>query len=214
MGCVTTVVGTFLDAGAAATHLLGRPEVAARWEQPSVLAEYTVAGLSGHLLRAMTTVEQYLEEPEPDGTPIPAHEYFRTLAPSSDVHHPANQAIRARGAEMATGGPEAVADRARAVHERLTRRLAELDTDRRVRVAGSLVVTLEEYLRTRIVELVVHGDDLAASVDLEVPPPDRALSGIAIETLVEVARGRHGDLAVLRALARRERDHVDALHVM
>jgi hypothetical protein len=36
----------------------------------------------------------------------------------------------------------------------------------------------------------------------------------AIDTLVEVARLRHGDTAVLRALARRERDSVAALRVM
>jgi hypothetical protein len=37
---------------------------------------------------------------------------------------------------------------------------------------------------------------------------------VAVETLVEVARLRHGDTAVLRALSRRERDPADALRVL
>ena len=36
----------------------------------------------------------------------------------------------------------------------------------------------------------------------------------AIDVLVGVARIRHGDMAVLRALARRERDQVQALRVL
>jgi hypothetical protein len=36
---------------------------------------------------------------------------------------------------------------------------------------------------------------------------------IAFANLVEVARVRHGDLAVLRAFTRRERDSVDALRI-
>ncbi len=37
---------------------------------------------------------------------------------------------------------------------------------------------------------------------------------LAIEALVDVARVRHGDLAVLRALTRRERDSSEALRVL
>jgi hypothetical protein len=37
---------------------------------------------------------------------------------------------------------------------------------------------------------------------------------LAVEILMEVARIRHGGLAVVRALARRERDAVQALRVL
>jgi hypothetical protein len=40
--------------------------------------------------------------------------------------------------------------------------------------------------------------------------PARAFD-LALRTLVDVARARHGDPAVLIAMARRERDDVDAL---
>jgi hypothetical protein len=73
---------------------------------------------------------------------------------------------------------------------------------------------LDEYLRTRVVELVVHADDLAASIGVELVPPQPATCRVAIDVLVDAARIRHGDMAVLRALARRERGPVEALRVL
>ena len=61
---------------------------------------------------------------------------------------------------------------------------------------------------------MVHGDDLAVSLGVDPPLLPPAATGLVIATLVEVARIRHGDIAVVRALARRERDAVDALRVI
>jgi hypothetical protein len=204
----------FLDAAAMAVDLLERPELAGHWAQGSVLREFSVAGLAGHLFRGMSTVERYLDEPEPSEAGINAARYFDTVIRSADISDPANQAIRARGEEAAAGGPAALASDARATLERLTARLAGEGPGRQVRVAGGLVLTLDEYLRTRVVELVVHADDLAASVGVEPVPPRPATTAAAIDVLVGVARIRHGDMAVLRALARRERDTVGALRVL
>jgi hypothetical protein len=73
---------------------------------------------------------------------------------------------------------------------------------------------LDEYLRTRLVELTVHIDDLALSLDVDPPVVPSAAYEVAIGVLVEVGRRRTSDLAVLRALTRRERDDVDALRVL
>jgi len=204
----------FLDAAATAVRLLERPELAGHWAGASVLPEFSVAGLAGHLLRGMSTVERYLGEPEPGEAGISAASYFDTVIRSADIGDPANRAIRARGEEAAAGGPAVLASEARATLERLTSRLAGERPGRPVRVAGGLVMTLDEYLRTRVVELVVHADDLAASVGVEPVPPQPATTAVAIDVLVGVARIRHGDMAVLRALARRERDTVRALRVL
>ena len=204
----------FLDAASTAVQLLERGELAERWQQDSVLPQFAVAALAGHLLRGMTTVEQYLDGPEPDGAGISAASYFHTVIRSADISDPAQQAIRGRGAEAAAGGPAALASEARAALGRLSPRLSEMDAGRHLRVAGGLVMTLDEYLRTRVVELVVHADDLAASLRVELAPPRPATCTVAIDVLVGVARIRHGDLAVLRALARRERDPVQALRVL
>lgn len=204
----------FLDAAATAVRLLEQPELAGHWAGASVLPEFTVAGLAGHLFRGMSTVERYLDEPEPSQAGISAASYFDTVIRSADISDPANQAIRARGEEAAAGGPAALAGDARATLARLTSRLAGEGPGRHVRVAGGLVLTLDEYLRTRVVELVVHADDLAASLGVEPVPPQPATTAVAIDVLVGVARIRHGDRAVLWALARRERDTAGALRVL
>ena len=167
----------------------------------------------------MSTGERYLGEPEPSQrgpseAGISAATYFDTVIRSADISETANQAIRARGEEAAAGGPAALASDAQATLERLTSRLAGEKPERPVRVAGGLAMTLDEYLRTRVVELVVHADDLAASVGVEPVPHRQATTAVAIDVLVGVARIRHGDMAVLRALARRERDTVGALRVL
>jgi hypothetical protein len=95
--------------------------------------------------------------------------------------------------------------------ERLRARL-EGEPEGRLVKARDEVLRLDDYLRTRIIELAVHTDDLCVSIGRETPP----LPGVAvaIEALVEVAILRHGELAVLRALARRERDPDQVLRVI
>jgi hypothetical protein len=62
---VTEARAVFLEAVGAVVPLLEAPELAARWEEESVLARFSVRGLAGHLLRATTSVEAYLDRPEP-----------------------------------------------------------------------------------------------------------------------------------------------------
>ncbi|MFI9754601.1 hypothetical protein [Streptomyces collinus] len=56
-------------------------------------------------------------------------------------------------------------------------------------------------------------DDLALSVGAHCRTPE-ATFAIAVDVLVAAARDRHGDQAVLHALARRERDALQALRVL
>jgi hypothetical protein len=98
--------------------------------------------------------------------------------------------------------------------EHLKLRLAGEPEDRRIRVFKDLVLLLDDYLVTRIIELTVHTDDLAVSVGLPTPEFPASATALAIEALVDVAIPRNGDLAVLRALTRRERDEVEALRVL
>jgi hypothetical protein len=77
-----------------------------------------------------------------------------------------------------------------------------------------MVLTLDDYLGTRLVELCVHVDDLAVSGGEPAPSLPEGATGRAVEILVDVARLRQGDPGVLRALTRRERDPVEALRVL
>jgi hypothetical protein len=70
---------------------------------------------------------------------------------------------------------------------------------------GPWSLTLDDFLITRIMEIAVHGADLACSVGLgEVPLPEEA-ADVAAGLLIRIALRRHGQAAILRALSRAER---------
>jgi len=198
-----------------------RAVLAERFEGPSALAEFSVRGLAGHLRRAMTVVETYLDQSAAGAPAHPSAEmpsaaaYYAGIMPADrDLDSDFNRSIRQRGVESAPGPAEDFALEWGETAARMVTRLEEEPDDRRVQVFGGLVMALDEYLVTRLVELVVHVDDLAVSLEVEPPELDPAATGLAISTLVGVARLRHGDVAVLRALSRRERDTAEALRVI
>lgn len=211
---MTPARDAFLAAGRVAADLLATRDVENAWDEASALPELTVRGLAGHLLRATGSVEAYLDRPEPRGEPVSAAEYYVQAVDEPDIHSELHRAIRQRGEDEAAGGYDAVRDRAYELLERLAARLGAESPSRKVRAYKDIVLTIDDYLVTRLIELTVHVDDLAVSV--KVPPPDLPADAtrMAIDALVEAAKLKHGDLAVLRALTRRERDQVGALRVL
>lgn len=221
---MTKVRSTFLAAARAAAALIEHPAVAASWDRRSALAELSVGDLTAHLARAGLLVEAYLNAPEgaaraaaaPDGAVLDAVGYYLSFPGLTDPQSELSQGVRVRAREGAADGAAVVARRTAETVERLAQLLPTLPGGQRITVKDGLVLTLDEYLRTRVVELVVHGDDLVSSVpELEsLPrPPDAALAD-TVDLLVSLAVRRHGRLAVVRALARRERDAVQALRVL
>ena len=214
---MTDIRALFCDAANAPIPLLADPALRERFDGPSALAEFSVRGLSGHLLRAMTSVDAYLDRPEPDagGDVVSAAEYYASvLGGERDTNSDFHRAIRQRGVEAAPETPEALPGVWAKTTVRLLGRLVAERPDRLVQVYGDLVLTLDDYLVTRLIELVVHTDDLAVSLGVTPPPLPAAATGVVIATLVEVARIRHGDTEVVRALSRRERDTSEALRVI
>ena len=216
MPAVTDIRTLFCEAIEAAASLVADPALKDRFEEPSALAEFSIRGLAGHLRRAMTSVEGYLDQPAPAASGvISAAEYYASVIPDDrDLDSDFNRAIRQRGLEAATGTADEFALGWSETATGLIARLRQEPEDRVVQVYGGLVMTLDEYLVTRLVELVVHADDLAASLGIAPPTLPAAATGLVIGTLVSVARIRHGDAATVRALTRRERDAVDALRVL
>ena len=208
------VRAAFLDAGAVSIDLLAMPEVEAKWDEPSALAEWSVSGLAGHLVRATTSVENYLDsDPDPAGEPISVGAYYEGSLVSDDLDADEPRAIRARGDEMAAVGIQALRAQHIAATERLRERLKSEAETRNVRVFRNFVLLLDDYLVTRIVELTCHIDDLAVSVGVTTPQIPLAALDTSVRALVSIARHRHGDLAVVRAFARRERAAPDTLRV-
>lgn len=204
----------FLDASAVAVDLVAAPEVAARWDEPSALELWSIRGLAGHLVRATTGVEAYLDaDPDPVGTPMSPAAYYDGALVSDDLNAEEHRAIRERGEQMAAAGLDALRAEQVAALDRLRERLGTEPGTRAVKVFNDFVLTLDDYLVTRVVEITCHIDDLAVSVGLPTPQLPMEATDTAIRALTFVARHRHGDLAVIRALARRERDEVEALRV-
>ncbi len=210
------VRAAFLETTDVSRALLGSPDVKTKWEDPSTLEQWSLKGLAGHLVRATSSVEYYLDQdPAPAGTPLSGSKYYVTvIGDTTDIDSDLNRAIRERGDKMAAEGHDALLERFDLATDRLRKRLDEEPPDRKVRVINDLVLLLDEYLVTRLIELTVHIDDVAASAGVATPDlPPEALE-LAIGCLVDVARHRHGDLAILRGLTRRERADVDVLRAL
>jgi hypothetical protein len=209
---MSTIRTLYLETAGRAIDLIADPETAARWEQPSVLARMSIGDLAGHLARSILQVEWYLDAPHRDTTPVDAARYFIREGDPADLDSAHNQGIRKRSTEIARQGYEQLVSSTRATLDRLRDRLPAEPNGRLLEALG-WVLPLDEYLKTRLVEITVHFDDLRLSTgSTEGPLPAEAIE-VAVDTLLDVARRRHGMAAVLTALARRERDAVQALRV-
>ena len=184
---------------------IGDPAVGAAWNSPSILEEQLVGGLAGHLARgAVWTVDEYLDGGEPASPRdfASAAEYFYEVMKS--VGEAEHRSVRERGAAVgAVGQAELVATLAQRLG-RLRSRLAAEPSDRNIAVIAGRVLSLDDYLVARMVEQVVHLDDLARSVDHAEGWPLPAETHARVFAVgVEIARLRHGVAPVTRAMYRR-----------
>ena len=177
--------------------------VVAAWDEPSILVGQTIGGLVGHLCRGtIWVVEDYLDLPEPVSDPVfdTAADYYARISDRlTDADH---AAIRDRGADVAEEGHSAVVARAGEALARLRTRLPGERSDRTLPVFGSAVMRLDDYLYTRVVEQVVHLDDLARSIGADPWPNPPDAEALVIACGAEIGRRRRGGPAMLRALFR------------
>ncbi|HMM96412.1 maleylpyruvate isomerase N-terminal domain-containing protein [Phycicoccus sp.] len=181
----------FGAASDAAVSLVARvPDDA--WERPG-LGEWTVRELVAHLLRAWTTVRDYLGEPRPaDGTPLlTAAAYLAQGLLLPGIHE--GVADRARAEVGSLGADPAAAVRAVAGAAR-----AVVDAEAGDRLLPTRIgpMRLDDYLRTRALELTLHGLDVCRATGLPVPADLEACTVPALVLLAEVAgeRGLATDL--------------------
>lgn len=205
------VRAAFMEALAAFGDLVQAELVGAAWQEPSCLSGYTVGALSGHVLSTASAIERYLDLGENNARSMPKGAYYAVVPAPTDAPE-LHADIRARAATLGERGQQAVIDDLVLLSARLRERLPLEPATRTVVVMGGTAMTLDDYLETRILELVVHCDDIAVSVGEAAPMPAEAAS-IAVSHLLEVARQRHGDMALVRAFTRRERDALEALQV-
>lgn len=210
------VVRAFLAGARAAERLVASARVGGQWSEPSVLPGMTVGELAAHLARAVLQVHANRGDAGDVAAPTTdAAGYYAMLAGTTDPGSTLNVGVRERAGTTAAEGHDGLVDRLGRAVATLAFELPRAAATELVVVGhrGEQTLTLEQYLRTRCVELAVHLEDLALSLGCEPGMPPSTVA-VAVDVLQEAARRRHGDVAVLRALARRERDDVDAARVV
>lgn len=205
----------FLELGDTVGGLLSHPDLAERWEEPSALEGLTIGAVAAHLGRAFTTTWLYLQaDPIGFDDHIDASSYFHAAFDrSAEDLAELNAGIAQRAHDDAEVGQEGVLR----VHERTTAdlklRLVGMPAERGIEVFDDICMPLDDYLVTRMVEVLVHTDDLAVSLGIEAPTYAPDVVDLVMVALLGVARERHGDVAMLREFTRGERATGDRLPV-
>jgi uncharacterized protein (TIGR03083 family) len=179
----------FLSSATAFVHLLGEIHDE-QWSAPG-LGSWSVQSLAGHTARAILTVENYLGQEEPGDVTIATAEAYYTTVYLSFTD---DAAVAARGVEAGEWlGANPVAQASAA----LARAKAAINSQPANRIVsiGGMGIRLDEYLRTRVFELVVHTIDLSRATGLPHSLPQSAVeNAVTLAAAVAARRGSGDDL--------------------
>lgn len=125
---------------------------------------WDVRGLTGHLLRDVDRILEYVGEDAPEKADTGAAEYFTRYDPVVDSAEVAAGSIK-RAAEFATTD-ELVVEFATTWRSAIALARSE-GPDRLVRVRWGPCLRLDDYLDTRVLEMAVHGLDMADALGLK-----------------------------------------------
>ena len=209
----------FFQATALSADVLSNDAVADGWLRDSALSGLTVGGVAGHLYAAIRRFEVALDEEVVESRRVltlPEFYGLNRIEDPAELEAGWHPVLREDAERRASYGPEALVTRFRELVARLEARLPQESPDRPIPVwtIPGGVTPLETYVATRVVELVVHADDVAVSIGLAplLIPADAA--SCVVDVFMDMARHRSGDLAVIRAFARSERAPDGALRVL
>jgi hypothetical protein len=189
--------------------LVAWPELTARWGDESACAGMTVGALTWHLISQPQRLVEVLESHDRRDSrltePITVSEHYaRAVWVREDLEGPSNVGIRERSEQQATVGPQAASLTAQATLARLDAALTAVPPVVVLPWTGA-AMAIEDVIATRLLEIVVHSDDLAASIDVPVPQfPHEVLSPV-LTLLTDISVRRHGQDALVRTLSRPQR---------
>ena len=205
------LVELFPEVARVAADLVRRPEVARRWSDESSCAGMSVGGLANHVAGQAANVVRLLAAPPSGQAPIAALEHYRRAAwVHTGLDDEANVDVRTSADAYAETGPADLLERVDADLAALPAALAPvLDGSR---TPDSVLIpwqrwslTASDFVLTRTMEVLVHSDDLAASIGVETPQFPGEAADAVFGLLASVAAERHGQAALLRALSRPQR---------
>ena len=190
----------------AVVDLVSDRAVAASWGRESALPGMTVGGLVRHLVSQPESAVEFLRAAPPTtAETVSLLDYYARVDWLRAARQaPENTSIRDHFNELARPGHKAsldVLDQARA------------DLPGAIAAAApttyvpwqDCALNLDDFLVCRLLELLVHADDLAASLGCRTPQFDDAVRDPVVALLAVLSVRRHGQDAVVRALARAER---------
>jgi uncharacterized protein (TIGR03083 family) len=155
------------------------------FERPTVLPKWSVRQLAGHLVLVHRGLVRLLDQPTRE-RPLPIYEFVERYRRDVDM-------IMASTLEASTelAGEEVVAGLESAIDDLATRLDAGIQMSRVITTPRG-PTTIEDFLATRIVELVVHTDDLNRSLPEETPAAlQRGALARCTRTLAAILAGRH-----------------------
>lgn len=130
------------------------------FEMPTRCEAWDVKELLGHMYRDVDRLIEYRDEPAPAEPDTDAVSYWRRYDPVDDAPRIANRAVEiAKGYEMG-------ADLARAFEVRWREAVdvtKQLEPDRIYKTFAP-AMRLDEFVETRVLEIAVHGLDLARAI--------------------------------------------------
>lgn len=181
-----------LDAFAAEAQALGRGLIGIadpQWERPTRCEPWSVRELLGHVCVGLGWLPGMLAAPAPESAETSAAEYYRP----DDRFNEATNAKRIdlgrnRLAHLASG---ALASEFAAAWQEVERQCRREPEGRVVRTRHGDAMLLTDFLRTRVVEIAVHGLDLSDALGR-----GSWLSGPAARVVLELLVGAEADRAV------------------
>ena len=198
-----------VDAAELVHELVSRAEVDAAWERESSCAGMTVGGLTRHLVSQTVLVVNLLTaDPagHADASPATLLDNYAGAPWVGDDDEGAalDRALLERSNADAAEGPAAARALQAGAIARLPAALEAPPATVHVRWLDSRMPT-DDFLVTRLMEMVVHSDDLADSLGLRAPAFGETVLGPVLGLLTALAVDRHGQDAVVRTLTRPQR---------
>lgn len=183
-----------------------QPQVSDHWLRQSVLPKMSVGELACHLGRQLTLAAELLQAttsvPPLDSADEHYHRAAWVMTTSPD--DPPNDRTTSE-VEAALGVV--------ALRTRVAKALATLTELRTSRTAADVVLIpwqgwslrRDDFLLTRLLEIVVHTDDLALSLGVPTPEFPEEIFAPVRDLLIRLSVRRNGQSAVISTLTRRER---------
>jgi hypothetical protein len=168
----------------------------------------SVGGLTRHLASQPVNVVTLLPADRSEGAGAETidlmEHYVRAAWLREDLDGEANRSIRSTADRQASEGSDAATAVLSDARAELDAVLADAPPTTYVPWQGWSLAT-DDFLVTRLMEMVVHADDLAASVDVSTPDFGPTVLDPVFRLLTALAVRRHGQDALLRTLTRPQR---------